>query len=305
MNEQNALNFDVRNHASCLRTLSTTIAIAAAIVAHITSPASGNELIGPQSHRSLPPSTIEVAQLTEPEGAPVLSEPEGGPVLTEPEGAPVLSEPEGEPVLAEPPGQPMLTEPDTAPHEHYSTEQDPGRPNQPGVQPQIGVDQAQPAAPPAQQSAGSNLSGRPTGRLEACTHDKKKTRKHVWQTVKSDVGATAYIAECPSCEMGLAVVCNARLRTLELSVPWLAMENGQAGAPITFDVCIDGEGAEFHGTTEHQGMIGYLPKMNIIDAVAKSLTEGSHISVRFQGQWAHFRLKGSKTALEKMAALCR
>ena len=108
-----------------------------------------------------------------------------------------------------------------------------------------------------------SLSGRRTGRNGFCHHKIASTRNQKWSMYSGNDGAIAAVSNCADCEIGMAINCNRVARSIELFVPWAAVESGQENTPTIFNICIDGQSVQYHGITELQGAIGYLPKMKI------------------------------------------
>jgi len=148
-------------------------------------------------------------------------------------------------------------------------------------------------------------AGQPTGRTATCTHPDQRPNGQ-WSVTRSGAGAIAAFAECDTCEMGLAVMCDGPGQPVSLMAQWAAVSLGQDGAPITFEICVDGQSVEYHGVTEEQGLIGYLPRMPLLpgnDLISK-LKRGSRVAVSFAGRTAHMNLRGSSRALATLEGIC-
>ena len=130
--------------------------------------------------------------------------------------------------------------------------------------------------------------------------------ERVW-SVTSDGEFTA-AADCSDCEedVGVLLTCQSRGQPAEMTIYWAAVDDGVEGAPAEVVLAVDGRSMRYTGTTEYQGMVGYVPKLAIApdDPLIERLSAGTTLRVVYAGEESDISLRGSRQALTAFATRC-
>jgi hypothetical protein len=124
----------------------------------------------------------------------------------------------------------------------------------------------------------------------------------------SGQGSFVTAADCRDCDddLGILFECRGLGRAADVSVPAVAVEQRPGGRRNRIEFFVDGLGMSFDADVERQGLVGYVPKLQIHqnDPLIERLAAGSSLRVIFAGRSNTLTLRGARAALAAFASQC-
>ena len=131
---------------------------------------------------------------------------------------------------------------------------------------------------------------------------------YIGQWTISGRGENVVAADCGDCDedIGMMLVCKGAFNPAQLLIPAAANELGIDGRQIQITIVLDGEVFLREAMTEEQGLIGFVPVLNIAldDPVLQLLQSSSKVTVTNADMIGEVALKGSRAAITKFMREC-